>query len=564
MAKLDGARRSATVLWLTILPIFTASAEDAAKPVFHEVGKVSGIDFVHRMGSREKDWIVEVNGSGVALFDYDGDGDLDIYFVNGSEWETSKSSPRNRLYRNDGAWRFVDVTDASGLGDTGWGSGVACADVDNDGDLDVYVANQGVNRLFLNRGGGRFEGAKSFGAEDPRWSAAASFADFDRDGLVDLFVANYVEFDRGKTKKRGDVSCSYKGQRIFCGPGGLVPARDGVYRNLGGGKFRDVSAAWGISKVPASFGLGTLVCDVDRDGFPDVLVANDTRANHLFLNRKGRGFDEAGVFLGLAYNDYGVAQAGMGIAAGDTRGTGMEDLFLTHFEDDSNTLYHATEDGIFAEATFPSGLGAASYRFLGWGTFFFDADGDRDLDLFVANGHVAPQVDRVRGSFGYAQRNQLFLNDGRGRFTESRTALAESERTPKSSRGAACGDLDGDGDLDVVVNNIDAAPSVLRNDCSGRWLRVRLRGTRSNRAAIGARVVLHDGGKSQVRVLRSGSSWASQGTLTAHFALSIEDRASRLLDVDWPSGLRERFTIRESSEVLLIEGSGEPISIADE
>src|SRR2546425_1132601 len=338
-----------------------------AQPRFEDVTEHSGIHFKHVSGSAEKDYILEVNGSGVALFDFDGDDDLDIYFVNGSKLDFSpgEKRPRDALYRNDGGWKFMDVTDASGVGDEGWGFGVAVADVDNDGDLDFYVTRWGPNALYLNRGDGTFEKAKSSGAEDPEhWGSSASFADFNRDGLVDLFVANYVEFDREKTKRRGDPSCVYKGVPIFCGPGGLNPAPDSFFINEGSAHFRNATKEWGVSDAPPSYGLATLVVDVNRDGYPDLLVANDTRRNYCFVNEGGRRFREAGIYLGLAYNDYGVAQASMGLASGDIRGLGLDDIFVTNFEDDTNTLYLASPDGQFSEGTYPAGLGSESYAYL--------------------------------------------------------------------------------------------------------------------------------------------------------------------------------------------------------
>jgi hypothetical protein len=545
---------------LAVVTLAIANAAARADDVrLVDVTERTGIDFRHRLGSAEKDWIAEVNGGGVALLDYDADGDLDIYLVNGGIWapDAGERKPRNALFRNEGSWRFTDVTKSAGVGDDGWGSGVAVADVDNDGDLDLYVTNRGPNVLYLNQGDGAFVMARDCGAEDPRWSTAASFADFNGDGLVDLYVANYIEFERDSSKRRGISSCSYKGQPIFCGPGGLDPSPDSLFLNLGKGKFRDVSREWGVRTPKASYGLGTLVVDVDRDGFPDVVVANDTRPNSCFLNQRGRRFLEGGLFLGIAYNDYGVAQAGMGLASADLRGVGRDDLFVTNFEDDTNTLYRAEGEQLFVESTYAAGLGASSYRFLGWGTFFFDADGDTDLDLFVANGHVAPQVDKVRGSVGYRQRNQLFLAGEKGRFVESLASMPGESESPRCSRGAAFGDLDGDGDPDVVVSNIDDRPTILENLVRGRWVEVRLRGVRSNRAAIGARVVLTVQGRRQERTIQSGMSWASQCELSARFGLGGAT-ATDALRVIWPGGQVESFPAPRAGQVVtLVEGSGE-------
>jgi hypothetical protein len=549
-----------TMTWLAIVALGAAAAAAPEAPPLADATAKAAIAFRHRAGSPEKDWIAEVNGSGVALFDYDGDGDLDIYFVTGSVFDAAPGEPppRNALYRNDGAWRFTDVTGESGAGETGWGSAAAAADFDNDGWLDLYLAKMGPNVLLRNRGDGTFARVEAGGAEDPRWSASASCADFDRDGRVDIYVANYVVFDRTRVKPRSSGACVYKGAPIFCGPGGLEAAPDSLFVNLGGLRFRDASAEWGVREVEASYGLGTLVADIQRDGWPDVVVANDTRANFCFLNEGGRRFREAGLFLGLAYNDFGVAQAGMGLASGDTRGLGRDDVFVTNFEDDVNTLYLAGPDRLlYTDSTYAAGLGTPSYPYLGWGAFFFDADGDGDLDLFVANGHVAPQMDGVRPSKGYRQRNQLFLNDGKGKYREVMPDACPALAILESSRGAACGDLDADGDPDIVVSNIDAPPTLLENRAASRdWLEVRLRGTRSNRAAIGARVTAFSGGRAQERTIQSGMSYASQCELAARFGIGKVDR----IRVVWPSGLVEEFAgpaeERGPRRMLLTEGEG--------
>ena len=562
-----GACASAVSLPQEPLAAAEVPAGRAARPEFVDVTRGTGISFVERCGSLEKDWILEVNGSGVALFDCDNDGDLDIYFVNSSllNLKPSDPRPRNELYRNDGGWRFTDVTDLSGTGDEGWGSGAAVADFDNDGFLDLYVTNWGPNVVYRNRGDGTFQRMERTGAEDPRWTISACVADFNRDGLVDIFAANYVEFEFDPSKKRGVPECYYKGVPIFCGPGGLKPSPDSLFINEGNFRFRDASVEWGVRETEPGFGMGSLVVDLQRDGFPDVLVANDTNKNFCFVNQGGKRFVEAGLFLGLAYNDYGVAQASMGLASGDARGLGKDDIFVTNYEDDTCTLHLAEEGGIYSDGTFPAGLGAPTYRYMSWGTFFFDADGDGDLDLFIANGHLAPQMMGVRASLGYRQASQLYLNDGSAHFELCRECLPASAASGSgeagsrhSSRGAACGDLDGDGDPDIVVNNIDEAPTVLENRSAARWVAVHLRGTRSNRAAVGTRVIISAGGRRQERTIQSGMSYASQCELAARFGLGGAERVDSLR-VEWPSGLVEEFAPPKPGETILAtEGTGAP------
>ncbi len=555
---------------LSILLLTIIQAKPEPKPLFHKAKLPSPIAFNHTCGSKEKDWIYEVNGSGIALLDYDGDGDLDIYFVNGSKLDLKEDDekPKNALYRNDGNWKFTDITTQAGVGDTGWGCGVAIADIENDGDLDIYVANLGANVLYLNQGDGTFKKAENSGTESLSNSSSASFGDFNRDGFVDLYVANYVPFKLDPEKSRLSGKCEYKGRKIFCGPGGYPGQADQLFLNRGEGKFEDVSKAWRIQSSKPSFGLGVLVVDIQDDGFPDILVANDTNPNFCFLNQSGKSFTEAAQFLGIAYNDYGVPQAGMGLASGDFRGLGLEDLFVTNFEDDTNTLYLKNPNAPFyTEGTHIAGLGGASYPYMGWGTFGFDADGDADLDLFVANGHIAPQVKGLRNSPGYEQKNQLFLNDGKGKFREysPKADSADGLSIKKSSRGAAFGDLDGDGDPDIVVSNIDSAPTLLNNRSSGRkWISVELEGERSNKFGIGAKVSLIEATGQQLRTIQSGRSYASQGELYARFSRRNPATVAQLV-VAWPSGLKEAFEVKKQEKsphirLSLKEGTGKPVS----
>jgi len=521
----------------------------------------SGVDFFHVCGGKEKDYILEVNGGGVALFDYDGDQDLDIFFVNGSRFDQAPgpSAPSDALYRNDGGWKFTDVTATAGLKESAWGCGAAVADVENDGDLDLYVTNFGPDELWINQGNGTFTpaGAAS-GANDPGWGASASFFDYDRDGWVDLLVVNYLEFDRTRVVARGPGSCNYKGQQILCGPVGLPPVHPTLYRNLGGAKFADASEAAGIRAAKPVYGLGVVTLDYDDDGWIDVYVAADTTENLLYHNRKDGTFEEVGLRAGVARNESGVAQAGMGTDSVFLRGGRLEDLFVVNYEDDNNTYYRNDGGGFFTEMTNAMGLAAPCFKHLGWGVFFADLDFDGDQDIFIAQGHVVPQADQIPSSPGYRQLNKVLLNDGKGNFIDASAECGPGLAVKKSSRGAAYGDLDGDGDIDIVVNEIDDSATLLEAQGKplGHWLAVRLIGTKSNRAGIGAVVRLRAGGQESAHRIKSGSSYASTCELLARFGLGAAARVDELR-VEWPSGGVETFEVPQVDRVLTVtEGAG--------
>ncbi len=549
-------------------PVSSIFTPDVAVRFVDITGR-SGVDFKNVSGSAEKNYILEVNGGGVALFDFDLDGRLDIFLVNGSRLPpphgegVGPSPPSDRLYRNLGDLRFEDVTDRAGLAESAWGCGVAAADYDNDGDPDLFVTNHGPDRLWRNNGDGTFTDVTGdAGVGDPRWGSSCAFLDFDGDGWLDLFVANYLAFDPTITRRRGtDPNCQYHGIPIACGPSGLPPTPCTLYRNLGNGWFRDISESSGIREVDlehAAYSLGIAVLDYDADGRLDIYVANDTRRNLLFRNLGEGRFRELGMATGVALNDNGMAQAGMGVDAVFLEDRDVEDLFVVNFADDGNTYYRNSGRGYFTEVTAEVGLLESSFRPLGWGTFFFDADLDGHLDLFVANGHIAPQADEVSSSLGYRQLNTFFLGDGRGGFADVSSRAGPGLTVKKSSRGAACGDLDGDGDADIVINDIDERVTILENagKPKAHWLAVKLQGTRSNRDGIGAVVTVAAGEHFQRRRIGSGSSYASQGEVIARFGLGPRQEV-RELRVRWPSGLEETFPVPRIDRVLkVIEEQG--------
>jgi hypothetical protein len=551
---------------------------------FSDATERSGLRFLTVCGGKDKDWILEVNGAGVALLDYDGDGDLDVFLVNGSRLPppygegAGDPPPADALFKNLGGLRFEDVTRAAGLAEGAWGCGAAAGDYDNDGDADVFVANYGPDILWRNNGDGTFSDVTAAaGVGDPEWGASCAFLDYDRDGWLDIFVVNYLVFDPQAVKRRGsDPTCRYKGQPILCGPVGLPPAPCTLYRNRGDGSFEDVSKSSGIRAVEPSYGLGVCVLDADGDGWLDIYVANDTRANLLFRNRGDGGFDEIGMLSGAALNDQAVAQASMGVDAPFLGERPLEDLFVTVYEDDANT-YRRNDGGFFTEMSSPMGLAEPCFKYLGWGTFFFDADLDGDLDLYVAQGHVVPQSDSTASSPGYAQLNKLFLNDGSGKFHDASARAGPGLAVKKSSRGAAHGDLDGDGDSDIVVNEIDAEATLLENEGKprGRWLAVRARGAMrpeaapsprgrpaaaSNRDGIGAVVAVTAGGKTQRQRIHSGASYASQSELVARFGLAEAARVDAL-SILWPSGREERYAVEGVDRLVeLHEGQGQAVT----
>jgi hypothetical protein len=541
------------------------SQEQPAQPPmgirFADVAAEAGVTLLNICGEKAKDYIAEVNGNGAAFFDYDNDGDMDLLLVNGSTLANIKrgGDPIAALYANNGKGKFTDVTARSGITQKGWGMGGCVADYDNNGFQDVYLTAFGPNILYRNNGDGTFTNVtEQAGVGDTRWGTNCAFGDYDRDGYVDLYVANYLTFDEKKIPQRGESSlCNFKGMVVFCGPQGLPGEADVLYRNNGNGKFTDVSVKAGIHD-PGYYGFGVIFSDLDNDGWLDIYVANDSVPNFLFRNNRDGTFSEVGLLAGVALNEEGEEQAGMGVDVGDYNNDGYFDIFVTNFSHDSNTLYQNNGNGIFSDVTFAAGLGEPSLPYLGWGTGFVDFDNDGLLDIFVANGHVSPQIDQSTLGSKYLERKQLYRNLGNGRFREVTEEIGGSLLVEKSSRGTAFGDYDNDGDLDILVINLDDRPTLLRNEGNNgnHWLTLKLVGTKSNRDAIGARVTVTAGNRVQIAEVRSGGSYLSHNDSRVHFGLGEATRVKRL-EVRWPSGGVETWEDLQGDQVLVLrEGHG--------
>ena len=567
--------------------------------------------FQHRSGTPEKRYVVETTGSGVALWDFDRDGRLDVYLVNGSTIDAllqAAPAPRAALFRNVGGGRFEDVTAATGTANERWGQGVCAGDVDNDGFEDLYVTNVGVNRLFVSALGARFEDrAAAAGVAVDSWSTGCAFGDYDGDGWLDLYVAGYVAFDPrhlppappiagtvattppapasaakaaappgepggrvgvGAALVAGAAFCTYRGEPVMCGPLGLTGAPDHLFRNNRDGTFTDVTQAAGVAEREPRFGFGVAWFDMDDDGRLDLFVANDSGPNHVYRNLGGGRFADVGYASGAALDANGRTQAHMGVAVGDYDNDGRDDLHVTNFADDYNVLYRNHDGASFSDVSYPVGVAQPSIPFLGWGTAFLDYDNDGWLDLVVANGHVYPAADRRPWNTSYAQRALLFRNlDGR-RFVETGAGSGPALATPRVARGLATGDLDGDGDVDLVVNTLDGPPLLAINDggaAAGHWLTLALTGDPKQGCpadAIGSTVFVTAGGVRHRAEVASGRSQISQSDLRVHVGLG-RDTAVALVEVRWANGPTVRYAVPRVDAAYAIDQRTGAVTAAD-
>lgn len=544
-------------------PITAGGTVKSGPMVYQDVAKQSGLaSFRHVAGTPERRYILESIGSGVALLDYDRDGWLDIYLVNGSTFEAEAghaAAPRAALFHNNHDGTFTDVTEAAGVANQRWGSGAAVADYDNDGWPDLFVSNYGKSRLYHNNHDGTFtDVAEKARVTFDGWATGATWGDYDGDGLVDLYVPGYVHFDLPGPDKPAAANCTFRDLDVMCGPRGLAGERDRLYRNNGDGTFTDVTVKAGVEDKGRFYGLASLFIDVNNDGRPDLLVANDSTPNYLYLNKGGGTFKDASFASGYALNAEGRETASMGIAAGDLYHHGLIDLFNTTFSDDYKPLYRNDGGGNFTDISVEAGIAEAMVPFLGWGDGMIDFDNDGWLDLFVANGHVYPQADASNWGTSFRQRPLLYRSQ-QGKLEPVPAVEGTALATPLSARGAAFGDLFNSGRIDVVINNLEGPPSLLRNvtASTNHWIAFDLTGTgKSNREAIAAQVYVTANGIRQRADVTAGGSFASSSDPRVHFGLGTATRID-LVEIRWPDGRKEQMHPSGIDRFFkVVEGSG--------
>jgi hypothetical protein len=555
----------------------TTGIVDAKAPVvFEDITEQTGLGtFSHHSGGAAKDYIVETPSGGVAIFDYDGDGRPDVYLLNGSTigaMQGKEKAPRAALFHNLGNMKFEDVTDKAGVGNERWGFGVAVGDYDNDGRPDIYVGNYGVSRLYHNNGDGTFtDVAEKLGVARKGWSTGASWGDYDGDGRLDLFVPGYADFDlnnlppnptdAGKPGSVGQNFCQFRGAPVMCGPRGLKGEGDTLYHQKPDGTFEDVSEKASVNDPQKYYGFSSVFVHADDDDLLDLVVVNDSTPKQLYINKGDGTFEETGYPSGIALNENGREQAGMGLAVGDYDNDSHVDFQITNFSDDSNVLYHNDGGGNFTDMTFQAGIGEITIPFLGWGTSFLDFDNDGWKDIFVANGHVYPAVDKFQWGTSFAQQPLLFRNLANGRFERVGAAPGSGLAESHCSRGLAVGDLDGDGRVDVVINNLDGKPTVFRNvtKTPGHWLELKLIGDPAKKAprdAVGAIAYVTIGKLRQRMDVVSGAGYASQNDQRLHFGLNTATKVDKL-EIKWPAGALEVVDLPAIDKVVTItEGKG--------
>ncbi|MBV9760122.1 MAG: CRTAC1 family protein [Acidobacteriaceae bacterium] len=553
------------------LPVFSLDQLLAGSPLgvqFVNVAREAGLNAKTLFGAENSNkYLLETTGCGVAFIDYDNDGWLDIFFVNGTRFDTTfapGAEPISRLYKNNRDGTFTDVTLKAGLARTGWGQGVCAGDYNNDGNEDLFVSYWGDCALYRNNGNGTFtDVAQQAGVTTrtttglKRWNTGCAFLDYDRDGHLDLFVANYIDFDPKTAPLPESGPCLYEGLMVACGPPGLQGGKDILFHNNGDGTFTDVSEKAGIWKKNGTYGLGVLVGDFDGDGWPDIYVADDSAPSALFKNNHDGTFTDMGLEAGVAFGADGKTQAGMGVSAADVYGNGKLDIVKTNFAGDTSSLYRNLGGGNFEDVTFQSGLGRNT-RFLGWGACFLDFDNDGWPDILTCNGHVYPEVREKASESGYRERKVLYHNLGNGKFEDVSLDAGPGMTEQVAGRGCAIGDFNNDGNLDIVVNCVNDAPQLLRCESTlkNNWVKVKTVGIKSNRSGIGARVYCTpEGEHRQMDEVRSGGSYISQSDLRVHFGLKKAAKAD--LEIHWPSGQVDRMAgVKANRVITVVEGKG--------
>ena len=548
---------------LIILLICAPLSLSSAEIQFVDVTTEAGINFRHINGAEGAYHLPETLGAGGAFFDADNDGNLDIYLVNSGYWKESSSEHEtpSALYRNNGNGTFTDIAMTAGVGNRGnYGQGAACADYDNDGDVDLYVTNFGVNVLYRNNGDGTFtDVTASAGVGDPGWSSSACFLDYNRDGHLDLFVVNYLVYSLDVPYR----PCGEDGIQTYCHPSLFEGAPDTLYRNNGDGTFTDVSHEAGVGGIGGLFhgkGLGVVSADFNNDGTPDLYVASDDTRNDFFYNNGDGTFSEISLLAGCAYSFNGVAQAGMGVATDDYNGDGWLDIFVTNLSYETNALYRNNGDGTFTDVIYEAHLGKESYLFVGFGTGFFDADNDGWRDIFIANGHIIDNIEDTHGVLTYRQPDQIFRNQGNGTFQEVSASAGDYFQSTAVSRGALFGDYDNDGDVDMLVTQSNGPVTLLRNETGTQhnWVRIKTVGVISSRDGTGTRVTLRAGGHTQIQEINRGASYLSSHDGRLHFGLGVHTTVDRL-EVRWQSGVVQVFeNLLTNREHVISEFSDTP------